>query len=140
MPTLPSSGTHWIEPAASGAASVAVPVYLVKDGGGDWVYAPAVPAQGDWIDWEGTGEAELLDLTAARIVTSGADLLITTSTASAVAAIVADAGGGDLEIVADLTRAVAADLFIDGVGTLVIVRRTATRRAAMQVAAGIVIY
>jgi hypothetical protein len=30
MPTLPSSGTHWIEPAASGAAVVATPVKITE--------------------------------------------------------------------------------------------------------------
>jgi hypothetical protein len=141
-PILPSGGAHWIEPAGSGASSSAQLAYLVLDGAGDWTYSTTGPAQADWIDWQGNGDAELLVLTPARIVADAVpgDLLVTTSTASAVAAILADAGSGDIEVTTDLTRTAIADLYLDAAGNLVVVRRTATRRTAMQVSGGVIIY
>jgi hypothetical protein len=133
-----SHGTSiWQEPAGSGGAPGVVAVYLVDDGTGDLVWSPVGPADAAPIGWEGNGDYEILWLTPATIIASGGDLLITTTPGgSPAAAIVADATAGDLEVTTDLTRAVAADVFVDGAGNPVVARRSAPRGAGVQMSDG----
>lgn len=55
-PILPSGGAHWIEPAGSGAASVATPVVLVDGPGVDEMrfITPGI-AQYELVDTTNTG-------------------------------------------------------------------------------------
>lgn len=128
--TRPHSADTWTEPALGGATPVATAFVLTKSGS-DWVWSTTGPAEGQFIDADGSGDYTLFDLTPVYIVASGSNYTI--STTGPADAILVDAGSGNVSLSTDLLAAPVADLFYDPTGNLVLVRRTADRLDAVSV-------
>lgn len=133
-----NAGAQWSEVEQRQAQSL-TRVFLTKDGGGDWIFTnDATLEKGQFIDWQGNDEYELLDIsTPAVLAASGADYQVQTS-GTEVAHLIEDGQTPDLLVNPIESGTKGGAIYPDGVGDLIVVPKTAKRLGLAMIGSDII--